>query len=163
MEKLPRYLDLPVATKPPSLKEKVIHLGQSWSNFTKNSKCCGNPGWSGTIDRPLQNFLKKARDFFAWFEAERPTRKQQTAKILRRLDPLDLPLPKPIEYLRVEEWDKCHDYFESVSHHNTVPTPEDFALWLIAVERFLLERLHPRTFDDHAKLDQIIREGEVNA
>ena len=163
MEKLPRYLDLPVATRPPSLKEKVRSLSKSWSNAERSSERRGNPAWSGAIDGPLQKFLKKTEEFFAWFKLEHPTRRQQTAKILRSLDPMDRPLPTPIEQLRIEEWDKCHDYFEGVSHHTILSSSEKFTPWLVALERFLLDRLRPRTFEDHSELDRIIREGEGNA
>jgi len=163
MEKLPRYLDLPVAAKPPSLKEKVRNLLQSWGNAAKHSPCLLNPAWSGTIDGSLQKFLKRAQEFFAWFEGEHPTRRQQTAKVLRSLDPMGRPLPAPIEQLRIEEWDKCHDYFEEVSHHTILSSQEDFTSWLAVLECFLLDRLRPRTFEDHTEIDRIISEGEANA
>src|SRR5262249_46050749 len=163
MEKLPRYRDLPVTAKPPSLKEKVRNLLQSWSNTAKHSQCLLDPAWSGTIDGPLLKFLKRAQEFFSWFESEHPTRKQQTAKVLRSLDPMDRPLPAPIEQLRIEEWDKCHNYFEGVSHHTIPSSPEDFVLWLAVLDHFLLDRLRPRTFEDHTEIDRIISEGEANA
>jgi hypothetical protein len=163
MEKLPRYFDLPVGTKPPSLKVKVLELTRSWGNAVKNSKCGENPSWSGVIDSPLRKFLKKTQEFFTWFEAEHPTRKQQTAKVLRGLDLIDRPLPAPIEQLRIEEWDKCHDYLKGVSHHAILPWPGDFISRLEVLECFLLDRLRPRTFEDHAEIDRIIREGETNA
>jgi hypothetical protein len=163
MEKLPMYLDLPIATKPPSLKDKVRGLAQSWGNCAKNSTCGGNPGWSGAIDGSLRKFLRKSHEFFAWFEVEHPTRKRRITNILRSLDYLKTPLPKAIEELRVEEWDKSHEYFELVSHHTHTTTFEDFVSWVTALEYFLLDRLHPRTFDDHGELDEIIKEGEANA
>jgi hypothetical protein len=163
MEKLPRYLDLPVAAKPPSLKEKVRSLLQSWGSAARHSQCLLDPAWSGAIDGPLRKFLKRTQEFFSWFESEHPTRKQQTAKVLRSLDPINRPLPAPIEQLRIEEWDKCHNYFEGVSHHTILLPPEDFTSWLAVLERFLLDRLRPRTFEDHTEIDRIISEGEANA
>ncbi len=107
--------------------------------------------------------MRKALEFFAWFEVEHPTRNQRITKILRGLDHLKTPRPKPIEELRIEEWDRCHEYFELVSHHTHTTTFEDFVSWFTALECFLLDRLRPRTFDDHTELDKIIKEGEANA
>lgn len=163
LEKLPRHLDVPVRTKRYRLRDKIQNLRRGWHGVMKHSDWPGNPAWSGTINAPLRGFLKKAQGFFAWFEVEYPTRKEQTAKVLRSLDPLGRPLPVPIERLRVEEWDRCHRYFEGVGHHNFVPSPEDFDLWLFSLERFLMDQLCPRTFEDHSHLDQIITEGEANA
>ena len=103
MEKLPRYLDAPVDTNSPSLKGKVQELAQSWSNTLGRSQCYSDPNWSGNIDRPLLIFLRKAYQFFEWFKAERPTRRQQTANALRELDQLGQSLPAPIEGLRIKE------------------------------------------------------------
>ena len=49
------------------------------------------------------------------------------------------------------------------SHHNLSTTSEEFWSWVSALEYFLLDRLIPRTFEDHAKIDEIIKEGEGNA
>jgi hypothetical protein len=115
------------------------------------------------IDGRLRNFLSKCQDFFTWFEAGYATRREQAARLLRRLDPLALPLPGPIEELQVEELQRHREYFEGVCHHIVDAQPDDFSSWQSAFERFLLDRLIPRTFEDHAHLDEIIREGEQDA
>lgn len=163
MEKLPIYLDAPVDVKTQSLKGKVRELVPSWSGTLERSSCYSESGWSGEIDRHLRKFLKRSHRFFDWFEAERPTRKQKAAEALRELDPLKQPLPEPIAGLRVEEWDRFHDFFEGVSHHGINPSQDDFTVWQSAFESFLLDRLRPRTFEDHAEIDKIISEGENNA
>ncbi len=164
MEKLPRYLDTPIEDKKgPTLKEKARELEQAWDQTLENSGSYSNSDWSGNIDRLLRTFLRKASDFFTWFKAERPTKKQQTEKILRELDPLGQSLPNPIETLRIEEWDQYNNFFQKISHHNAQSTPEVFSSFLYAFENFLLDRLLPRTFEDHTELDSIIREGETGA
>jgi hypothetical protein len=162
MEKLPMYLDMPVPAQLPTLKDKVQQLRQIWDHTYRHSTCRGDPGWQGSIDKPLLKLLTKMEEFFGWFAADRPTRKQRTSKILRNLDPAGLPLPKPIENLHVEEWDRCHDFFEAGAHHKAVES-EEFKIWLAFLERFLLDQILPRTFEDHLILDQIIREGEADA
>jgi len=163
MEKLPRYQDVPKEAKRVTLKDKVQSLRQNWHRVVKNSGCHKEGAWSGHIDKFLKTFLDKTHEFFAWLEQQQPTRKQSAAKILRGFDLLKRPLPEPIEKLRVDEWEKIHDYFELVSHHNNTAIPEEFASWLLVLEQFLLDRLIPRTFEDHARIDEIIREGEGNA
>ena len=163
IEKLPRYLDAPVNTNSPSLKGKVQELAQSWNNALGRSRCHSDLNWSGDIDRPLLGFLRKAHEFFEWFKAERPTRRQQTANALRELDPLEQPLPASIEELRIEEWDVCHNFFQKVSHHNASSSHNEFSGFLSAFEIFLLDRLRPRKFEDHAEIDRIISEGETDA
>ena len=162
MEKLPMYLDMPVPARLPTLKVKVQQLEQVWNHTYKHSKCRGIPGWQGSIDPPLIKLLTKMEEFFGWFTSERPTRKQRTSTILRKLDPVGMPLPKPIEDLRIEEWDQCHDYFEAIAHHKSVEI-EELKVWLASLERFLLDQLIPRTFEDLSILDQIISEGESDA
>lgn len=163
MEKLPRYLDIPKEANSVGMTAKVRDLYKCWCSARKRSSCHHDGKWSGRIDKGLQTFLKKTQEFFAWLEVDRPSRKQSVAKILRVLDPLRRALPAPIEKLRVDEWDGIHNYFEGVSHHNLPGTVDEFASWLLALERFLLDRLIPRTFEDHEKIDQIIREGDKNA
>ena len=163
MEKLPIYLDVPIPRSLPTMKEKVQKLGQIWNHTLKHSKCHGNPGWQGTIDRPLLKLLTGMEEFFRWFAMEHPTRRQRTSKVLQSLDPVGLPLPKPIEDLRIKEWDRCREYFQAVCHHSKIGEVDDFKMSLASLERFLLDQLLPRTFEDHSVLDQIIREGEVDA
>jgi hypothetical protein len=159
MEKLPRYLDLP-STNPSSLTEQVRTLNQGWEKVLKQSECHDNGMWTGNIDESLQKFLKIVHEFFDWLKLDRPTRKQQAARVLRELDPLGRPLPEPIESLRVKEWDSYRSYFDNVAHHNPSASPEKFESWLSESERFLLDRLIPRTFEDRSKIDDIIKEGE---
>jgi hypothetical protein len=130
MEKFPEYVDMPVENKPPTLTHKVRNFFDSWKRTRKNSKCFSDEKWSGEIDSTLRKFLGVATSFFDWFEQEKPTRKTRTAKILRNMDPMGLSLPKPIEELRIKEWDECHNFFEGVSHHSVNRTPEEFSSWL---------------------------------
>lgn len=168
MEKIPRYLDLPVARKTygeksPSLKEKVNHLHLSWRDAKQHVQSLLNPIWSGTLDRSVRTFLKRTLDFFIWHEKERPTRKQQTAKVLRDLDPMKISLPESIELIRIKEWEEHHDYFERVAHHDIRPSAEAFASRLAALEQILRDCFRPHTFEDFAEIDRIIREGEADA
>ena len=163
MEKMPRYLDLPVPPEGPRLGDKVRSLVPVWEKVLSRSNWSGNDGWVGTIDEVLREFLRKARELFAWFNVERPMRRERMTRVIRGLDPSGRSLPPPIEKLHVDEWVEYHDYFNDVAHHRITPTSEDFELWLGALESFLLDRLRPRTFEDLEIIDLIIKEGEGNA
>jgi hypothetical protein len=106
-------------------------------------------------------FLEQLEGFFDWFAADRPARRQRAAALLRELDPGTGTLPAPIESLRVEEWRECTTFFVRAAHHGPC-TEEEFRQWLDVFERFLLDRLVPRTFDNADQLDALIEEGEAN-
>lgn len=162
LEKLPRILDMPFQAKPPSMMDKIRPLEKTWSKAkTESSGLKTNPR-SDIIDTPLRKFLDEAEKFFSWLASDRPTRRQQAAIVVRGLDPLKKALPQTIESLHVEEWDSYRNHFELVSHHQIVEELEEFMKWVDGVERYLLDRLIPRTFDDFAALDAIIGEGETN-
>ena len=163
MEKIPEYLDLPVKVKAGSLRVKVQQFSQQWEKACNNSKCHKNARWHGEIDGPLSKFLRKAKEFFLWFDEHYPTRKEQVASMLHHLDPIGPHLPPPIIDLRAREWKDIYNYFEGVSHHNSSVHLDRFGSWLDVLERFLLDRFMPRTFADHEVIDSIIREGDSNA
>ncbi len=162
LEKLPRILDMPVQAKPPSMMDKIRPLEKIWSKAKTESPCLKTGGASTAIDSPLRKFLDEAEVFFSWLSSDRPTRKQQAAKVVRGLDPLKKALPQAIERLHVDEWDGYREHFELVSHHTTVDDLEEFTRWVDGVEGYLIDRLIPRTFDDFTALDRIIGEGEAN-
>lgn len=161
MEKLPKYLDLPIEKKPPSLKEKVRRLAQRRDKAINNSGSRDGSAWRGEIDNHLQKFLIESDEFFEWFEAEYVTRRRRTVKLLRDLDPSALPLPEPLEEPNVEQWNKCHDHFQGVSHHTIKGVEEDVRSHLSSLESLLMDRLAPRTSEDFATIDELIREGET--
>jgi len=163
MEKMPRYLDLPVPPEGPRLGDKVRDLDTIWGKLVSHPSWKGNDGWAGVIDESLGRFLKKSEEFFEWLKSERPMRRERMTTVLRGLDPSGRALPPTIEELHVEEWLQCHAYFIRVAHHGATPTNEDYDQWFGALERFLLDRLYPRTFEDLDAIDRIIREGEGNA
>lgn len=163
LEKIPIYLELPVKVKSESLKAKVQEFSLEWGKVSKKSQCRGNPEWTGQIDDLLKKFIQNAAGFFSWFEEHHPRRRTEVAQMLRAIDPLGRPLPPPIEKLRVDEWHEIRDYCVGVAHHQISAVDGEFISWLDALERFLLDRLRPRTFADHDLIDSIIREGETHA
>lgn len=154
MEKLPRYLALPVAKPGGGLGGRARNLALEWSKLRLTLPLTAVP------DKRTAQFLQRLAAFFAWLDADAPTRRQQAALTIRELDPTRQALPEPIANLRVTEWDKCHEAFEAISHHGRDVTVEQLGAWIDVLERFLLDHLRPRTFEDHARIDQLIIEGE---
>jgi hypothetical protein len=160
MEKLPKYLDLPVSAKPLSLKEKVQDLIRRRDKAINNSSCHTEDGWQGEIDKPLRQFLREMDEFSGWFKESQPTRRQRIAKVIRGLDPSGRALPESLENKQLALWDRCNDFFQGVSHHTKDCTQEAFEEQLSILENFLLDRLSPRTFEDFAVIDKLIKEVE---
>jgi hypothetical protein len=161
MEKLPKYRDLPVKQQP-RLREKTMQLSQDWREVLDNHQSHESNSWNGTINNSLRKFLQSTHNFFEWFKDQHRTRKEQAAILLRGLDPLRLPLPGPIEDLRIQEWYNYVEYLQGVSHHGNAAILEEFCSWLGAIEKFLLDHLCPRTFEDQKEIKEIIEAGEKN-
>lgn len=164
IEKLPSFLNVPIKAQNESLKSEVNNLDNIWQNTLQKSQSYNNQTWEGEIDRPLDNLLKKLHLFFEWFANHYPRRKAEVAETLRGLDISGQTLPIPLEELNIKTWFSIRNFFQSVAHHRKhTATDDEFGQWLEALERFLLDRLLPRTFTDFDKIDEIIREGESDA
>lgn len=164
MEKLSRHLS--VAPKRPSLSPAGMlrELSERWNRARKSTCYSADSGWAGPIDDHLRKFLSKVASLLEQFDQAIPTRKTRVAEVVGSLDPSDAPLPRRIGDLRVEEWDRCDSYFQSVSHHNAKDLTEaEFLRYVDVLETFLVDRLRPRTFDHQDEIDTIIREGKEDA
>ena len=146
-----------------SIKEKVRELQQAWSILRNDPDYQRDPPLDGRSGDCVRRFLRRVEAFIQWVENYRPTLPQQVARVLRRLDPLGMRLPPAIEAMRIGEWRRCRAYFEGVAHHRHQADQADFESWLGVFERFLLDRLRPRTFENHAEIDRIVAEGEADA
>lgn len=163
MEKIPRWYEaVPAAEQLPTLGVKVRELATAWERMLRNSVNKSSGGWAGNIDKSLEKFLRGLEEFFDWFKKNKPMRGHRAAGLLRKLDPMGLPLPKKIEELRVKEWSECREYFENVAHHNISASLEEIGGWLRFLEGFLLDLVRPRTFEKHDRFDAIIKRGETN-
>ena len=160
MEKLPQFVDLPTLEKPKkpvSLNVKVRELSGHWARVSTEVMT------ETVITAKIKKFHIKTNEFFDWFEQSFATRRDQTAVALRRLDATGRSLPTPIEDLHIKHWVLCSEFFQGVSHHGRLCSQEEFASWLDDLERFLLDRMRPRTFETFSILDEIIAEGETDA
>jgi len=162
MEKLPGHFDLPLRSKAYSLGNEVNQLDGQWLKTLANTACRGVGGWGGQIDRSIGTFLGTLEGFFERYRQSRPTRRQERVGLFRRLDPRGLPLPDVIEDSWVKQWDDLNGFFQGVAHHTRATSVDEFSARLAHLEQFLVDRLRPRTFEDHTALDQLIREGEAD-
>ncbi len=160
LEKIPRWLDVPILSMKESLKEKVIWFEETWDHTIDKCPRHKNGEWSGEIDKFIKKLFKCLHEFFTWFKAHHPRRKKEVTSLLRRLDSSGRQLPEPLEKLNVDYWYEIDKFFKDVAHHRRNPTEAEFNNWLDALERFLLDRLCPRTFDDFNAIDAILKETE---
>lgn len=160
MEKLPQLLDVPTIAQKESLKVKVREIEDGFIGTQRNT-CCfsATAGWDGIIDCHLRKFLIRLSNFLEWFKSHHPRRHDELHGVLIRLEGSGRELPKPLAALNVEAWGRKRDYFLSVAHHRRTADEHEFRKWLDALERFLLDRLLPRTFDDFTEIDNLLEEG----
>jgi hypothetical protein len=158
MEKLPEYLSVSVKAHQENLKDKVQGLSDAWSAIPTDPAVPRPPGCDGKIDRRLTIFLGKAAEFFQWFFEHHPRRRKEVHGVLERLDGSGRSLPASLAELNVDTWEEMKRFFIAVLHHRKVPTDDEFSRWLDALERFLLDRLLPRTFEDFAEIDALLKE-----
>jgi len=158
IEKLPEHLDVPTKARGESLGAKVNDLQPVWER-ARASACFREGVWDGQIDAPLQVFLSRSVTFFGWLRDHKPRRRDEAALALRRFDASGRVLPAPLEALNVDLWDEMREFFQSVAHHRRRVERADFLRWVEELERFLLDRLVPRTFDDFDDLDGLMREA----
>ena len=161
MEKLPRYRNLPIS-KGASMGDKVNGLRSEWEKNSKKTQCLNDGKWSGEIDKWLSNILTSVQNFFLWAQSERPNKRVQTAQMLKGLDPSPFGLPDNLGEIRVVEWNAYFDFFVEVSHHKKLSSSDDFERIKYHCEKFLLDRLKPRTFENEQKISSLIKEGEEN-
>ncbi len=160
IEKLPRYFDLKMEKD--TLKNKVNELREEWNKCLRSTTCYDheNLDWKGNIDGALRKLLKVLEKFLKWVEEHRPRRREQMARLIRRMDPAGLPLPQPIEEIKVKELQLLDDFFHDIAHHRRSVGLDEFNERLYALERLLLSHFHPRAFDEFKEIDTIISQVE---
>lgn len=158
LEKLPRYLDVPLdAAKPLGLTARVRNLTDAWDRWN------GSAVIDGALTRHGHKLFAALQEFCDGVRADIPTRVEQAAAAVRGLDLNPIKLPPPIESLHVQQWREIEGFFIGVSHHTRTTDDREFAQYVGALERFLLERLRPRTFEDFAAIDELLTEGHDDA
>lgn len=164
MEKLPRDVASSEIEYPVKLDHTsdTVKLQKAWKEVRRTSNCFNNEGWNGTIDPPLRQFLNDAGYYFDRREENIADRRTGARKLLVQLDPTGRPLPPHIEDVEVKAWDGAQRFFIKISHHGTEDaSEEEFRYNLQTVEDLLLARLRPRSAENQAMIEDIIREAEA--
>jgi hypothetical protein len=160
IDRLPASLGLTTPAMKERLGDRLQRPEQAWSTALARSRCRNGNTWSGTIDQPLARALVALDHFFEWKSANRPRRRTEMARTIRRLDASGRQLPERIESIVVEQWGATRGYFIDVCHHSIEPGERDFFGYLDVFEEFIIDRLRPRTFADFDAVDAIIEEAE---
>jgi len=164
MEKIPRAMDVPVKAHQERLGDKARNLSGAFADAQKNTRCLsGAKRWNGQIDRPLRNFLRRCEEFFEWMASHRPRRRDELLKMLARLGGSGQALPEPLASRKAAVWRELNGYFQSIAHHRRSAEQDEFRQQVDALERFLLDELMPKTFDDFDEIDTLLREAADNA
>lgn len=160
LKELPQYFKVEQPAHEQSLGTKVRELEDAWAKVSSKSTCMNSCEWSGEIDGHLSKFLTRVHVFFDWVRVHMPRRKEEAAETLFAIDPARGRLPKELESVHVNLWFKLRDYFVGIAHHGSEPSMDEFRQYLDELERFLLDRLSPRTFSDMEEIDSLIARGE---
>jgi len=139
--------------------EKVSLFQKQWEKARARSVCHADGEWKGSIDDALSRFLVHCRQFFDWHASSFPRRRERVGETLQRLDRSPIRLPRVLTELSVAAWSSIYDYWNRVAHHNVEPGEDEFLEWVASLERFLLDRLIPRTFEDLSEIDALISGG----
>jgi hypothetical protein len=157
IEKLPQHFNVPQQAMTESLKAKVNELLPHWDRAQKGS-CHKDGVWDGAIDNLLKAFLRRLGGFLEWHTTHHRRRNAEAVDALRKFDATGRALPPPLEALNVAALEQMRDFFQKVAHHRRVVEHGEFVAWQDSLERFLLDRLVPRTFEDFEEIDQLIDE-----
>jgi hypothetical protein len=162
LTELPKHIGVDVKATQERLGDKALVLFERWKDAKGSSSCFDSGEWDGEIDPPLRNLLNHINDFVSWLDTHRPRRKAVVAAVLRRIDSAIVALPQPIEQEHIKDWNSYYTYFVRIAHHNVPVLEEEFRKRTEGLERYLLERLLPRTFEEMAEIDELIQKAEGN-
>jgi hypothetical protein len=163
MNNLHKIAGVPVKVDTGNLRDKFDDMRRKWEKGKRNSKCFSeDTGWDGEIDDHARRAFDAVDEAIAWEDANRPAWQERHLATIRVLDVSGRPLPSWIETDFVRQWDSLRTYFIRVAKRGSTER-EEFAAALDTLERFVLERLKPRTFADQTTIDALIREAEDRA
>lgn len=160
MNNLHRIGDLPVQADAGRLNDKFEAMRSTWDRAKRRSDCYSDDGgWRGEIDDHARRAFAAVDEAIRWQAENRVRWQEQHLATIRQLDVAHDELPSWIENAFVVQWASLRDYFVGVSHRRGTDRAE-FLAALDVFEKFVLERLRPRTFEDQRVLDEAIAEAE---
>jgi hypothetical protein len=163
MNNLHKIAAVPTKADAGRLGDKFAEMKAKWEKGKRNSTAFSeDAGWQGEIDGHARRACEAVDDAIAWAEANRVSWMERHLETIRVLDVSGRPLPSWIEKDFVSQWDSLRDYFIRVAKRGAT-TRDEFEAALDTLERFVLERLKPRTYTDQTTIDALIRQAEGHA
>jgi hypothetical protein len=161
MDKLLPVLGLPAEAEGGGrLGDRFAAMTSRWEIAKEQSRCHSDGVWNGEIDEAARRGFIAVEEAIVWQRQNRPRRRETYRATIRALDVSRRPPPSWIEDTHVWLWNDLRDYFVRVCHHDRETNENEFSLTLHELERFVLERLKPRTYAEQVTLDQLIAEAE---
>lgn len=146
-----------------NLTDRFNAMREKWEKGKRNSNCYSEGGgWNGEIDGHARRSFEEVDAAISWHIANRPAWEERHRTTIRVLDVSGRAMPGWIEDEYVRHWNTLRDYFVKVAKHHHTDWNE-FGAALDALERFVLERLKPRTYSEFAELDAVIAKAEGRA
>jgi hypothetical protein len=160
MNNLHKIAGVPAKVDAGNLRDKFDDMRRRWEKGKRNSSCFSDgDGWTGEIDAHARRAFEAVDEAIAWEDANRPAWQERHLQTIRMLDVSGRPLPSWIEKDFVAQWDTLRTYFIRVAKRASTDG-EEFSAALDTLERFVLERLKPRTFTEQSTIDALIRQAE---
>ena len=161
MGKLPAYADVAMPAHRESMGAKVREVEDVHTRMRERTACELKEGaWTGSIDAHVSAFLVKFGSFVDWLNQHQPRRRAEIDTALAKLEVASRRLPRKLADLNIDVWNEMRDFFVAVAHHRHDSSDEECLEWLDAFERFLLDKLAPRTFEDFGEIDKILAAGQ---
>ena len=163
MNNLHSIADVPVKADTGNLGSEFAVMTERWQRAQRTSDCYVGGRWEGEIDPAARRGFEAVEVIIEWDANNRPKRVEVQRLTIRSLDVSGRDLPGWIEDAFIRMWDEWRTFFIKVCHHGHETTEEEFSATLEELERFILDRLKPRTFTEQATLDELIAEAERGA
>lgn len=165
MEKLPRYLGIPIRQPGGELVKAVSHLQDLWEKVKKERQNFLDQGFVGLIDPPLEEFLEEFERFYQDNSQYKQSRREEARSFFRSLELARYQLPECLEDRNLKVWNRIHRFFTDLSHHGKRSSNMEFCDYFHQLELLLLDKFYPKTFDDFDAIDQLIaiKPPELNA
>ncbi len=146
--------------EPPSLGSLVQQVQRKWQSLLQNMNWQDRAWKEKVIDGAMAGFLSEFNTFSAKVEATRPSRRNQKANLFKHFSASPRRVPDNVLNLIIKQWDEYEDYFTAMSHNRKPLDEGKFRDHLDHCERFILDVIEPRTFEELDEIDALIKEGE---
>jgi hypothetical protein len=158
IEKLGERFGAPLKTAG-ALGEKVRDLRLKWCKGDLPSVFEAGAA-SGALDPRFRSILGEVGKFFAWYDENEPSRREQVARFLAHTDPSRRRPPEPVEKRLTKRWLDVSGALSAIAHHGRNGSETRVRELLDRLNTLIVDALRPRTFERQDEIDGIVAEGE---